>query len=104
MGQDNGMGFHKDPCSILHLGHKNPSAAVGWRKSVWKAAQQRRTWVLWLTAAEHEPTCAQVTKTAKGILTWISNIVASRTRVVIISLISIGEVTARILGSVSCLS
>ncbi|TRZ22701.1 hypothetical protein HGM15179_004409 [Zosterops borbonicus] len=54
---------------------------------VWlDSAQEERDLGVLVTAAEHEPGCALVAKWAKGILTWIRNGVASRSREVILPL------------------
>ncbi|KAF4794715.1 Cytochrome b5 reductase 4 [Turdus rufiventris] len=58
-----------------------------WAQSVLTGKQpvQKDLGVL-VTVSEHEPACAQVAKKASGILAWISNGVASRTRAGIVSL------------------
>ncbi|TRZ24880.1 hypothetical protein HGM15179_002229 [Zosterops borbonicus] len=54
---------------------------------VWlDSAQAERDLGILVTAAEHEPVCALVAKKAKGILAWITNGVASRSREVILPL------------------
>ncbi|KAJ7397011.1 hypothetical protein BTVI_139517 [Pitangus sulphuratus] len=55
-------------------------------KSGWKAAQWQKTWACWSAGTDHEPECAQVAKKAKVILAFISKSMASRTRVVTLSL------------------
>ncbi|RMC13366.1 hypothetical protein DUI87_10901 [Hirundo rustica rustica] len=69
----NGVRFNKAKCWVLPVDHNNP------RQCGWKASQWKRSWECWLTAAEHEPVCAQVAKKADGILACISTCVASRT-------------------------
>lgn len=41
-------------------------STIGMGKSGWMVAQRKRTWVCWLTVAEHEPVCGQVFKKARG--------------------------------------
>ncbi|KAF4787971.1 hypothetical protein TURU_166213 [Turdus rufiventris] len=80
--------FNKAKCQILHSGHTTPCSTTGWGKSGWKPAQQKRTWEWMLTAADHEPVSVQVAKRANGILTCISNSVASRTTQVTVPIYS----------------
>ncbi|RLV97348.1 hypothetical protein DV515_00011876 [Chloebia gouldiae] len=69
-----GVRFNKAKCRVLLLGCNNPRQQHRVGQSGWKTAQQKRTL-----------DCAQVAKKASGILAWISNSVASRTRAVIVT-------------------
>ncbi|RMC06924.1 hypothetical protein DUI87_16375 [Hirundo rustica rustica] len=86
--ESNRMKFNKSKCQVLHFGHNNTlqNYRLG---TVWlDSAQEERDLGALVTAAEHEPAVCQVAKKANGILAWIRNGVASRSREVILPLYS----------------
>ncbi|KAJ7395119.1 rna-directed dna polymerase from mobile element jockey-like [Pitangus sulphuratus] len=82
------MTFSKTKCQVLHLGHNNPrqvlQAGEMWLES---SLVENDLGVLvqheWLNMSKQ---CAQVAKNTNGVLSCISNSVASRTRAVIVPL------------------
>ncbi|RMC04913.1 hypothetical protein DUI87_18088 [Hirundo rustica rustica] len=86
--ESNKMKFNKSKCRVLHFGHNNPlqcyRLGVVWLDS----AQEERDLGALVTAAEHEPAVCPGGQEASGILAWIRNGVASRSREVILPLYS----------------
>ena len=78
------MRFYKVKCWILHLDHNNSRQHCRFTKQ-WLESSPEDLGML-VTVGEHEPVCAQVATKAKGILAWISNNVASRSRAGIVPL------------------
>ncbi|NWH77629.1 SCRN2 protein, partial [Piaya cayana] len=71
--------FNEAKWQVLHLGHNNPEQLQTGRSLAGKCLEEKDLGVL----VEHEPAGTQVAKKANGILAWIRNSVASRSRVVL---------------------
>ncbi|KAJ7402852.1 rna-directed dna polymerase from mobile element jockey-like [Pitangus sulphuratus] len=72
--EDNCTRFNKAKCWFLNWSYNNPlqcySLGTEWLESAWWG----RPWGCWLTAAEHDPVCAQGGKKANGILACIHSL------------------------------
>ncbi|RMC16452.1 hypothetical protein DUI87_06782 [Hirundo rustica rustica] len=73
-------GFNKAQGRVLPLGHSSPRQLHRLGQSGWKGPG------VLVTVTEREPGCAQGAKKGNGILAWISNGVASRSRAGIVPL------------------
>ncbi|RMC05598.1 hypothetical protein DUI87_17683 [Hirundo rustica rustica] len=69
----------------LSIGKYPDLGQSGWKIAHRKIAHQKIVWACWLTGAEHGTAYAQVSK-ANGILAYVSDSVASRTKAVIVPL------------------
>ncbi|RMC01634.1 hypothetical protein DUI87_21647 [Hirundo rustica rustica] len=86
--ESNKLKLSKSKCRVLHFGHSNPLKRYRLGRVWLDSAQEERDLGYWCQWQNMSRQCAQVAKRASGILAWIRNGVASRSREVILPLYS----------------